>query len=913
MNFIITSFRYLILVYLLFSVGMVLGQSRAKYQVISSVSARGLPHVSVMLLHSQDSILYDATFTDNEGYFISNIPDSGSYLLVFSRPNYIEYVVPINLNNQGIPNRRFVLTAKSQLIEEIKVVGNTAVIIKGDTLAFNPENYIVGKNSNVEDLLKQLPGFSIDRQGKIAISGKRIAKLLVDGEEFFGDDPVLATRNLKGFMIDKILTYNLKNNTISFDDQQRKVVDLKIKETYKNGYFGKLSAGLGVDAQQQQAMLNVFKEKMKVSAFYNRSTTEKIGLSWDDSDKFSTTAQRSELSFLGNLVAGDLKEAVVVSSAGDFDGKGLPKSIYTGTHYNNSWNSGSSTLVLNYKLNRLNTVGTQSSTTKHVLIGGDQISTEDIVFDNTSNLHLFSGNYALKLDSSLSMRILVDGLVTDLKTRNEARKSVTEDGKLLSQYSKDYLEDAHEHKINIANFWEKKLSKNNLASLQLNYLKSGNNQQGELSFIPRAKDDLQAFEQQYIAGTAAGNYYHAKLLMQHKTANFIGKVFYELTGFTGNNQLLSKQFIDQILGRVDSLNSGLFTSHQFSNKVSAEGQLSIKKKHILKSALNYVGLRQTVHDRFNGQEQFNKWNRFTAAASWSYQMSKRGRVSLLYNANPVFPSTFEQQRIPYNIDPLSRFVGNLALDPAIAQSIAMLTNIFREINLESFNAQIKLRKVSNPIIQSVRVSDNGYLLTSFVNDPKANYSHSVDVSYARKTNLFGITLGLAPSWMQLETSSLVNGDLISSNNRILSLQASIDKYDKKYNFYFRIRPFNERFKTKDSPLSQSWNVQGSSGFNLYLPKNFSLSTDGMYRFRSANDFIADDFKQMIINLAFSKSFLANENLILSLGCKDLLNKHAGIDRFALANKYVETRYSTIGRYFMGSLTWDFTKMKASKL
>lgn len=913
LNYILNSFRCLLLVYALFSMGTVFGQSKAKFRVISSVTTQGLPYVSVMILHAKDSMLYDAYITNKEGDFVCSIPDSGTYLIVLTHPNYFEFIISINMHDQNLPNSPFILTAKSRLIEEITVVGDRAVVVKGDTLVFNPNSFIIGKNSNVEDLLKQLPGFSIDHHGKISISGRKIAKLLVDGEEFFGDDPLLATRNLKGFMLDKILTYNLNNTNLSFDDQERKVVDLKIKESYKNGYFGKLSAGLGMHAQQQQAMVNIFKKKMKLSAFVQQSNTEKVGLSWADSDKFSTTAQRSELSFLANLVTADLKEAVAISNEGVFDGKGQPKSIYAGTHYNNTWNADKHTLLLNYKINRLNTVGLQSNTTKQVLQRRDQISAEEIAFDNINSLHLFSGNYRMKLDSSLTMSILLDGLAEDVNTMNSSTRSVAEDGKLISQYNRDYLERAHVHQIRFANFWEKKLSMNNLLSLQLNYLNDGSDQKGRLRFKPMVMDRATDFESQDILGSYTGQYYNAKLFAQHKSNNLVGRLFYELTGFAGNYQLFSKQFIDLAEGLLDSLSSGLFTSHQLSNKVSGEIQLSIRKRYIFKSTLNYLVLRQTVHDKFKGYERVNNWNRLAGSASWNYQISKRGRVTILYNLNPVFPTSLEQQRIPYNIDPLNRYVGNLGLEPAQAQSIALLSNIFKEKNLESFSAQLKVRKISHPIIQSVMVGENGQLLTSFVNDLNANWISSVDASYTRKLNGLGITMGLTPAWLHVETNSLVNADLISSRSKNLSFQASVDKYTSKYNLYMRIRPFKDSFKTQGSPNSVSWGFQGSYGCNLYLPKSFTFSTDAVYRFRSTNDFIGRDFKQMIINFEFSKSFLTNENLTFRVGLKDLLNKRSGIDRFALANKYVETRYSTVGRYLMGTVSWDFTKMKTPKL
>ena len=103
---------------------------------------------------------------------------------------------------------------KATLLEGVIIKGKTAAIkIKGDTTEFDAGSYTIQPNSKVEDLLKQLPGIQIDKDGKITAQGQTVNKVLVDGEEFFGDDPTLVTKNVRGDMVDKVQLYDKKKRS----------------------------------------------------------------------------------------------------------------------------------------------------------------------------------------------------------------------------------------------------------------------------------------------------------------------------------------------------------------------------------------------------------------------------------------------------------------------------------------------------------------------------------------------------------------------------------------------------------------------------------------------------------------------------------------------------------------------------
>jgi hypothetical protein len=161
------------------------------------------------------------------------------------------------------------MSLKSRLLKEVLIKGTVAAIkIKGDTTEYNAKAFVIQPNSKVEDLLKQLPGIQVDKDGKITAQGQTVNKVLVDGEEFFGDDPTLVTKNIRGDMVDKVQLYDKKSDQATFtgidDGEKTKTINIKLKEDKKNGYFGKIDAGVGTDGYYEgQALYNKFKGKKK--------------------------------------------------------------------------------------------------------------------------------------------------------------------------------------------------------------------------------------------------------------------------------------------------------------------------------------------------------------------------------------------------------------------------------------------------------------------------------------------------------------------------------------------------------------------------------------------------------------------------------------------------------------------------
>lgn len=276
-----------------------------------------MDQATISVLDARDSILQKFTYADKGAFNISHLKP-GKFLIMVNYPNYADFVESFTLDASkpvyNFGNIKMILQSKllNEVIIKAKVV---AIKIKGDTTEFNAAAYATQKNAKVEDLLKQLQGMKINQSGVIIFQGEPVTKILVDGEEFFSDDPGLVSKNVRADMVSKVQVYDQKSDQAKLtgieDGVKVKTINIVLREDKKKGVFGKLDGGYGTDDYYTgQMMFNKFSPKEKIAAYGNIGNTGKVGLSGNDNSKY-------------NMGYGD----------GDYGGNGLPFARDGGAHY----------------------------------------------------------------------------------------------------------------------------------------------------------------------------------------------------------------------------------------------------------------------------------------------------------------------------------------------------------------------------------------------------------------------------------------------------------------------------------------------------------------------------------------------------------------------------------------------------
>ncbi|HEX5025940.1 MAG TPA: carboxypeptidase-like regulatory domain-containing protein, partial [Agriterribacter sp.] len=378
--------------------------------ITDTTNQKKLQNAVIALMKKEDSTLYKFTRSDKNGAFVLSALPENKYFFIISYPGFADYVDDVEIQpGSTIHLGAINLTNKSLLLKEIVIRQNNAIRIKGDTTEFAADSFAVRANASAEDLLKVLPGIQVDKNGKIIAQGQEVQKVLVDGEEFFSDDPTVATRNIRADAVDKVQVYDKKSDQAAFtgidDGEKTKTINLKLKEDKKNGYFGKVSAGGGLkDKFNNEGMINFFRGKRKMAAFGTMSNTGQTGLNWEDNRKYAGTEDNFEYDENNGFFY-----SFGESDAFEFNGNGLPKAWTAGAHYSNKWNDNKYNLNTSYLYKKLDVQGYGETKTQYIL--PDTLYYINQINSNFSQRvrNTLGGKYEVQLDSSSSLKFTFSG------------------------------------------------------------------------------------------------------------------------------------------------------------------------------------------------------------------------------------------------------------------------------------------------------------------------------------------------------------------------------------------------------------------------------------------------------------------------------------------------------------------------
>ena len=257
---------------------------------VSDSAGASLPGATVVLLQASDSIMSSFGITNKDGQFRLIGVETGEYVLQFSFLGYKTLNKPLTLK-AGEKDRQlgsFTLQSAAQELGAVEITADHVPIkLKKDTIEYNADAFKTQPHSVVEDLLKQLPGVEVDKDGTIKAQGETVEKIYVDGKEFFADDPKLASKNLPADAIKKVQVFDEKSEFTQFsgidDGERTKTINLALKEGRKKGIFGTVEGGYGTDDRfSGRVNLNRFDKKRQMSFLGMANNINEQGFSFRD-------------------------------------------------------------------------------------------------------------------------------------------------------------------------------------------------------------------------------------------------------------------------------------------------------------------------------------------------------------------------------------------------------------------------------------------------------------------------------------------------------------------------------------------------------------------------------------------------------------------------------------------------------
>ncbi|MBK9569896.1 MAG: carboxypeptidase-like regulatory domain-containing protein [Chitinophagaceae bacterium] len=237
----------------------------------------------------KDSALATFTLSNKQGAFEIKGLEAGNYQLVISHMGFETFrkTISITPTDKNIDLGSFGIPKEYKTLEGVVVTNDAPVQIKNDTIQFRADAFKTKPNATVEDLLKKIPGMQVDKDGNVTAQGESVQKVYVDGKEFFGNDPKLATKNLTADMVESVQVFDDMSEQAKFtkvdDGSKQKAVNIKLKKDKNKGIFGRaLAAGGYGDGGRYEGNLsfNKFNGNQRLSFLFNANNINKQGFSF---------------------------------------------------------------------------------------------------------------------------------------------------------------------------------------------------------------------------------------------------------------------------------------------------------------------------------------------------------------------------------------------------------------------------------------------------------------------------------------------------------------------------------------------------------------------------------------------------------------------------------------------------------
>lgn len=891
-----------------------------KGKVVDTLEKKSLANAVISLSNKTDSTLTAFVRSDKNGMFTIHAP-AGKYFMLISYPKLVNYFDEIELKPNAITETGNIsLTNKALLLKEIVIKTGQAIKFKGDTTEYAADSFVVREGATVEDLLKKLPGFQVNSKGEITAQGKKVDKVLVDGEEFFGDDPTMATQNIGAKAVNKVQVFDTKSDqqklTGITTGNEGKTVNIQLKDDQKNGAFGKVIAATNfnnlVDAK---GLYNKFMNKKKVSVYATKSDINTGSLNWQDKQKLGMEddMQYDELGgYYFSFSSGD--------EFNDWSLRGLPHAYTAGGLFSNKWNSDKQNVNTSYRYNRLNTVNESSTLTQNILPTSISYRNK---FTNSSTLnqqHAVNLKWEWKIDSLASIKFTSADIYktstsfnhTASEFLNQAQQYINKSDQARNNNTKRTQTD---NQVTYKQLF-KKLNRQLLVNFRYGITNddNGGNAITNTQFFSNGVPSTSSLVDQMKTFTGESITWGAKLTYNEPLSakwNLVLDYSYN----NNNSNSYRNTFNKGNNGKydvLDSLYSNNFNLTASSNSGTATVRYIYKKLRMgVGSGLSSVQLNLLDLDNKTGSVY--KFTKFTPQAQFSYSLKQQSNISLNYRGTTRQPSIDQLQPIRDNNDPLNVFTGNPNLKVGFNHNVSAYYNDYKVLSGSSKFIAVGYSAINNAIVNfttlDTTTGKQTYTPVNVSGNQNWNVNIYIDKGQGPKKLRFGINLSANGG----RNSNFINALQNINNYTSANFGASIgyDDPDKKS---FSIRPYIGHTASKMSLQPTVNNNYFSYGGNINgfiaLPWKLRLSSDCNFDLREKIAAFGRNTNIIVWNANIEKPIFKDAKLVII--ANDILDQNKGYSRVINNSFITDDRYSRISRYFLLKFEWSFTKTAGKK-
>ncbi len=857
-----------------------------------------------------DSTLVKGVLTDiNGAYSISGLK-AGNYIVETSFVGYDNSSRNIRITNTDITLQPVTMQTGALMLGEATVVGvRTPVKVMQDTVEYNADAYRTQPNAVVEDLLKRLPGVEVDSEGKITANGKSVTKILIDGKEFFADDPTVASRNLPVEMVDKLQVVDRKSDLARItgvdDGEEETVINLTVKKGMNNGWFGNAEAGYGTDNRYKgNFIVNRFWNGNQLTLLGNFNNVNELGFNDGMSGRFRrfggdngiTKSQALGLNFNigkdeifrvgGNLMYSHTDRDTRTSSARTYIFPDSSSYYDTDKSARDRGHTVRADFRVQWQPDSFNTFEFRPNFSYS---RNDSWSLSDAL---TRNGALAEVTRSRNEQSSLGDNYEFRGqLIYNHKVRSKPGRSIS----FFANYS---LSDTREKTDNYS--WNKFFLLGDSIDIMDQWSDNhtwSNNISARVSWT------------EPLGNVRNGNFLTVAYRFQYRWNN-ADKLTYDHPvlwpdGFAG----------EPLIGEDLILNEDL--TNRFRNDYMSQ-DIRAGFKHVSKTGSIDVGLSlvpqssKSIYLYSDGEVNHDKSipvrNVLNVAPylRYRYKMGKSRSLNVDYMGRSSQPTMAQLQPVADMSDPLRIVVGNPDLNPSFSHNVRLR---FQDFNAEAQRSIMTM--VDGQLVQNSIVSKTTY--DDLTGGQTTTYENVGGVWNIRGMNMLSMPLRnrqfMFSNFLMANYATAVsfnNGERNRSGSLMLREQPGLSW--RPDNLELELRPFYSLQTVHYSLPTTAGRTVHSYGGNFRgtynAPFGLSVGTDVEYSATSGYS-QGFDSKQWMWNATLSYSFLRGRAMTVSLKAYDLLQQKSNVQRTVNANYSEDIRYNSLTRYFMVTVAYKF--------
>lgn len=894
-------------------------------------SKESMDQATIQLFWMRDSSFVGGTISNEKGIFSLEAPSNGIFRLKISSVGYQTFVQEITIrNNRNVDLGELRLSPDAVMLEGTVVTANVPqVVVKKDTLVFNPEAYRTPEGSAIEELIKRIPGSDIDEDGNITINGKQVKKIMLDGKEFMLGDIETALKNLPVSIIQNVKFYDRQSDQARItgieDGNKETVLDFSVKKGMNRGYMTNIDIAGGTKHRYSgRVMGSSFTDNTRLVILGNANNKEENGGWWN---RRGLNAQKT----LGaNINYDDGKKLKIDGSIrwnhrdGDNQNENSSENFYSQEHRtfsnsrsmnfsrSNNWNGNirfewKPDTLTNILMRVSGSYGTNDGTSmssnatfsddpyQHVL---SPLNIEDINQMNRLGLAVNheqqtgmnygrskSGNGSIQLYRRLNPRgrnitVRIEGSMGDNQNRNVSNSDVHlfriknhlgEDSLYFKARYNTTPSDNSGYALNAT--YSEPLWK--AAHLQANY---------ELRYS-KNKSDRNTFDFSHLPV----NMFEGIIPVYRDWDTWLSPLYDTM-----------EQYLDKDLSRYSEYENYThnmrLTLRHWEEKYDYNVGFLIQPQHS-----NFIQDYQGIYI-----DTVRNVTNFTPTLDFHYKFSDQSNIWFHYRGDTRQPDITQLLDITDDSNPLYITQGNPGLKPQFTNSLNVYYNNYINRYKRSVVIYANYRHIRNSISNLVRY--NAETGGSVTRPENINGNWNVDGGFTFNTALDSIAHWNIGTNTRVRYNNYVSyvaqkqADAEKNNTRSVNLNERVNvsfrnswlevTLDGSFNYQ------HTRNKLQPDNNLNTWQFSYGGQMLLRLPAGFEISTNIREHSRRGYNNPSSNTNELIWNGQISKTFLKSKTLVVALNFYDLLGQQSNFDRWVSATGRSDTQYNNINSYAM---------------